>query len=153
MADYYGKTRTNYFSVTDEEKFRQIIASCGASDDIVIIDQKQQDGSMKYGFYCDGSINGLPDRDDDAGNTEDYCEDDDDLDYSYDAFCEALQKILPDNDAIMITEIGSEKMRYLTGCCIVITSADFKCIDIGSEALKLAKTMLKNPDFTTQNEY
>ena len=28
MANYYCKTRTNYFSVTDLEKFKQIMASC-----------------------------------------------------------------------------------------------------------------------------
>ena len=38
MANYYGKTRTNYFAVTDETKFRQIIADCRGEDKIVIID-------------------------------------------------------------------------------------------------------------------
>ena len=46
MADYYGKTRTNYFSVTDEEKFKQIINSCGAENGgIIIADQKQNNGT------------------------------------------------------------------------------------------------------------
>jgi len=103
MADYYGKTRTNYFSVTDEEKFKQIMGSCRGADDIEIIDNQQQDGSLKYGFYCEGSIYGLPERDEDAGNTD---EEYDDVDYNYDAFCEALQQILPDDDAVLITEVG-----------------------------------------------
>jgi len=28
LANYYGFTRTNYFAVKDEEKFRQVVASC-----------------------------------------------------------------------------------------------------------------------------
>jgi len=146
MADYYGKTRTNYFSVTNEEKFREIIALCGATDEIKIDDEKQNDGSVKYMFYCEGVIQGLPDSesDNDAG---------DDFDYSHEAFCKALQEILPDDDAVIITEVGSEKMRYLIGSCTVITSKDIKWIDISREAVKLAATMLDNPDFTTENEY
>ena len=153
MADYYGKTRTNYFSVTDAEKFKQIIASCGSTDEIKIFDEKQNDGSVKYMFYCEGIIQGLPEREKsgDDDNRED-CEDDD-FDYDYNAFCESLQKIIPDNDAIIITEIGSEKMRYLTGISTVITNKDFKCIDISRESVKLAAKMLNNPEFTTQIEY
>ena len=112
MADYYGKTRTNYFSVTDDEKFKQIISSCKAPDEIEVFEEKQEDGSIKYGFLCDGSIYGLPDRDGDS--TED-CDDNEDVDYNYDTFCEALQQILPDGEAIIITEVGYEKMRYLVG--------------------------------------
>jgi hypothetical protein len=152
MANYYGKTRTNYFSVADEEKFRQIIASCRASEsDIEIMDEKQEDGSINYGFCCDGSIQGLPEKNNDNEITENYLEDD--CDYDYDAFCRALQVIIPDNDAILITEVGSEKMCYLTGHCTVITRNDIKLVDLDNEALKVARTMLANPNFTTQNDY
>jgi len=92
MANYYCKTRTNYFSVTDLEKFKQIIESRGATDEIKIFDGKQEDGSIKYGFYCEGNIHGLHDRNDDD-NIED-------CDCNYGVFCEALQKILPDDDVI-----------------------------------------------------
>ena len=145
MANYYCKTRTNYFSVTDLEKFKQIIESCGATDAIKIFDGKQEDGSIKYGFYCEGNIHGLPDRDDDD-NIED-------CDYNYDVFCEALQKILPDDDVIIITETGSLKMCYLTGYCFVITRNEYKCINLTDEAVKLARTLLKNPAFTTEMDY
>jgi len=150
MADYYGKTRTNYFSVTDLEKFKQIIESCGATDEIKIFDGKQEDGSIKYGFYCEGNIHGLPDRDDDD-NTEDF--DDDDCDYNYGSFCEALQQILPEGDVIIITETGSLKMCYLTGYCYVITRNEYKCINLTDEAIKLARILLKNPVFTTEMDY
>ena len=153
MADYYCKIRTNYFSVTDEEKFKKIIASCRAADTIEIFDEKQKDGSVKYGFFCDGSIHGLPDTEDETLESEDEYDSDEDYDYNYDAFCEALQAILPDNDAILITEIGNEKMRYLVGDCTIITRKDIKVITLRDEAMTLARKMLKNPNYKTKTEY
>jgi hypothetical protein len=150
MANYYAKTRTNYFSVTDVEKFKGIIAQCGGADEIVIFDERQEDSSMKYGFFCDGSISGLPDKADDYSADN---EEDNDCDYSFDALCKALQSVLPENEAILITEVGYEKMRYLVGICTVITPKDYRCVDIKSESLKLAITMLNNPDFKTKMEY
>jgi hypothetical protein len=169
MADYYGKTRTNYFSVTDEEKFRKIMETCKGSGDIEIFDEKQADGSVKFGFYCEGSIHGIASPEDEGeahydekifdfsdideefrGYDEDY---DVDIDYNYDAFCEALQQILPDNEAIIITETGYEAMRYLTGDCTIITRSGFECIDIKRIALGIARDLLKNPEFTTKMDY
>jgi len=153
MANYYCKIRTNYFSVTDEEKFKKVIASCRASDAIEIFDEKQKDGSIKYGFFCDGSIHGLPDTEDEALESEDKYDSDEDYDYNYDAFCEALQEILPDNDAILITEVGNEKMRYLVGDCTIITRNYIKVITLRDEAMNLARKMLGNPEYITKMEY
>ena len=151
MADYCGKTRTNYFSVTDVERFKTIIASCSAEYGLKIGEEKQANGSIKYCFYCDGVIHGLPDRNENE-NME-SCGDDDYAEYDYDAFCLKLQEILPNNDAIIITHIGSEKMCYLLGGCAVITQNKYEYIDLTHEAVKLAATMLQNPDFTTQMDY
>ena len=152
MADYIGRLRTNYFSVTDAEKFKKIMAQCKAQDTIEVFDEKQEDGSVKYGFLCDGSIHGLPDTDNEPGENEDEC-DEEDYDYNYDAFCEALQEILPDDDAIFITEVGYEKMRYLVGECTIITSSGFKVMTLKNEARSLARIMLNNPEYTTKMEY
>ena len=158
MADYYSKTRTNYFSVTDEEKFRQIINKCSASDDIVVFDDVQSDGSVKFGFLCHGNIQGLPEITDEDGSVsteipddEEY--DDDDFEYSHDAFCEALQRILPEGEAIIITEVGYEAMRYLAGSCSVITNSDYRYVDLSDEAIKLTRNMLNNQGFTTKMYY
>jgi hypothetical protein len=158
MANYYGKTRTNYFSVTDEVKFREIIAACKASEDEVhSIDNEKEGDERKVGFYCDGSIQGLPYKlvDDEPVVTfdEDDAEEDLDNEISGNFFYDALQELLVDGDAIIVTEVGSEKMRYLLGCCLVITKNDMQHVDLGAKALKLARNMLGNPGFTTQNEY
>jgi len=150
MSDYTGKTRTNYFSVTDVEKFKHVISSCRASDEIIIFDEKQEDGSLKYGFYCFGEIHGLPDKS--CADAED--EDDDvDYDYDYDAFCQALQGVLPNDEAIFITEAGFNNIRYLIGNCTIITKNGFECISIKREALKIARAMMSNPEFDTKMDY
>lgn len=158
MANYCCKIRTNYFSVTDEAKFREIMAACkGAEDTVHTFDNNKEGGGKKFGFYCCGSINGLPYKlvDDEPVVTfvEDEAEEDLDCDISGDLFYEALQNILPDGEAIIVTEIGSEKYCYLRGICLVITNNDIKYADLSREALELARKMLNNPDFTTENDY
>ena len=71
MANYIGYTRTNYFSVTDEEKFRQIIANAYSSADKIEVFEDKTDGNVKYAFGCYGVICGtreLSDDDDDEGD-------------------------------------------------------------------------------------
>jgi len=140
MADYYGTIRTNYFSVTNEAKFREIIASCYAYDEIHILESIQEDGSKKFGFGCYEAISGIPSDDGDGDG------DDKDMDALYDA----LQKVLPKGDAIMITEVGSKELHYLVGNCVVITPDDIQYVDVWGEALKLARRMLGNEKFETK---
>lgn len=40
-----------------------------------------------------------------------------------------------ENDAILIFEVGYEKLRYVVGCCTVITSTDMQCVDIQQQAV------------------
>jgi hypothetical protein len=140
MANYYAIIRTNYFGVTDEAKFREIVDSCRAEDTIHIFGA--DDGSGKIGFGCSGSIYGIP-----------ASEDEDDMEDDLDAFYDALQSVLAEGDAIIITEIGYEKLRYLIGYCSIITKDDIQSIDVRSKAIELARVMLNNPEFTTEMDY
>ena len=138
MANYYATIRTNYFSVTDEAKFRDIIDTCSAEDELHVFESN--DGSGKVGFGCYGSVYGIPVGEDD---------DESDLDALYDA----LQSVLVEGDAIIITEIGFEKLRFLIACCTIITKNDIQGIDLRNKAIDLARDMLQNPDFTTEMDY
>jgi len=140
MANYYATIRTNYFGVTDEDKFREIIDSCSAEDTIHVFESK--DDSGKFGFGCIGSIYGIP-----PGENED--DDESDMDTFYDA----LQNILLEGDAIIITEIGYEKLRYLISNCIVITKNDIQFVDLRNKAIELAREMLNDAAFTTEMDY
>jgi hypothetical protein len=153
MANYIGKTRTNYFSVTSEEKFRKIMASCWGTNEVIVFDEKQEDDSIKFGFLCNGSIEGFPLCDDGCDSCNPSNCRNHDADYSFDDFCKALQEILPKNEAIIITEVGSEAMRYLLGNCTVITHDACRCINIKHEAIKLAASMMDSCEFTTQMDF
>ena len=140
MANYSANTRSNYFSVTDEAAFRRIIASCIGSDDSITVFE-QSDGSGKFGFGCYGQILGVLINEDDPDSPD------------YDAFCYDLQGVLAEDDAIIITEVGNEKLRYLTGYCTVITKNEIRGVDVCDTAMALARDMLDNPAFTTQMDY
>ena len=178
---HYGKTRTNYFSVTDENKFKEIIGMCRGDGEVEIISNDKG----KFGFMCEGSILGFPEdieenkdnfgchncghtwyaAQDSESDATDFCPEcnsanveeieyyNDDVDYSYDKFCEALQTVLPDNEAIIITEIGSEKMRYLSGHSMVITNKQTKFVDLRAESLNAARVLLGLSNYNTPMEY
>jgi hypothetical protein len=135
MADYYAKTRTNYFDITDEDKFRKIIGLCSASNTIEV--DKNVEG--KFVFTCNGTINGLFNGEDD--------------DFNHGDFCKALQEVLPDGEAIIITEVGSEKMRYLAAASVVITNSKIETVNIKDVALNCAKRLLGNDEYDTEMEY
>lgn len=152
MADYYAKTRTNYFGVTDEDKFREIMGKISPTPKYY---QETVNGRKKFMFYCDGSLDGYPVY---AGADEDEAFEDDDLyrevdEYDFDAFMKDLQTILEEDDAVLITEIGSEKFRYLTGYCIIITKNGTATVNLAECAKNAAKELLGNPEWDTRNEY
>ena len=168
-----SKTRTNYFSVTDADRFKEIIGLCKGAGEIEINENK----NGKFGFMCDGSILGFPDGGEnficyncdhawfapEESESEKYpetcpeCSSEDiaelewyGIDYSFDKFCEALQTVLPDNEVIIITEIGSEEMCCLTGHSTVITNKLTKFVDLEAESLNAARELLSLPDYETQ---
>ena len=133
MANYSATIRTNYFSVKDPTALRELIDSVEAEDTVSLFMTKLPDGSMQYGFGCYGSLFGIQD--------------------SLDAFYEALQELVCENDAILIFEVGYEKLRYVVGCCIVITSTKMQHIDIQQQALELAARLLNRPNYNTRLDY
>ena len=146
MANYHGFTRTNYFTVTDEDKFRQIMSNCVCDENpIEVFDCIETNGNKVFGFGCYGSILGLPDMTDD----EEF-EEDGDYDYSFDALCEALQEVIDKDDAVIITEVGYEKLRYLVGISTIITHAKIEMVSLHDSALNAAREMLNNPNYSTE---
>ena len=142
MANYYATIRTNYFSVKDENAFRELFQSViAAEDEVHLFEELQSDGSMKFGFGCYGTISGVCTDSDDEDNPD------------WDRFMEALQKLVCEDDAIIITEVGNEKLRYVGGISTVITSTEIRCVDIQAEALKVAQKLLSNPKYQTQMDY
>lgn len=143
MANYYGLTRSNYFSVKDEAALRDIIdrlvvAECGEKflfDEIV-------DGEKKWAFSAYGTLSGFP-----------TAQKDEDDEYDLDSFLYALKDILSDGDAILITEIGNEKLRYFCAHTILITKDMIEGDDFFSHVLEKARKLLGDDGFTTRMDY
>ena len=82
-------------------------------------------------------------------------DDDEDLgydEYDFDEFLTRLQKILPDDEAFVYMEAGNEKLRYVVGFVVVVTSKEIKSMSLDTWAKEQAKQLLGS-DFETETEY
>lgn len=144
MANYYPITRTNYFHVKDEQQFRDLMNKIVVCDgDLEVWDGvTDENGGKTFGFggYC--SIDGYREDPDDW-----------DADADYEEFITRLSECVAEDDAVIIFEVGNEKLRYLTGFALVVTSTDYKIINLMNEACEEAAKMLKNPNWTTRCDY
>ena len=146
MANYCCTVRTNYFHVKDEEEFRALMARVYGSEDSVELWEKEDDnGKTVFGFGVYSGIAGVRNARDDG--------DEDCDDSAYDEFIDGLQKCVADDDAIIILEVGNEKMRYVVGSATIITSKDYEYLDITNLATERAAQMLCNPGWQTRCDY
>lgn len=141
MANYYGMCRTNYFPVTDVDKFKDIMSKLSGEGEIEFYEHDEDKG--KFMFYCDCNLTGyITDPDDD-----------DAYDDALDKMFEELQGILPDGEAIILTEVGNEKMRYLLGIATIITNKEVCSVNLADAAIYKAREVLGNSEYCTQMDY
>lgn len=131
MASYVCAIRTNYFRVTEEEKFRNLIDEF-LSGSCEVFTRTDVNSNKLVGFGSDENINW---PEDDTG------------------FVSGLQECLAEDDSIIVLEVGHEKLRYLVGTATIITRSSIETIDLTSLAISKAAEMLGNPDYTTCCEY
>lgn len=136
MANYYAYVRINYFHVKDAAAFREFIASIGSTegDKVELIEGKDKEGNPIFGFGCHGQP-AFPEAD------------------SYEGILESLSELVADDDAVIIMEIGHEKLNYLAGEARIITSKEAKCITIADQAIQTAREMLGEAKWETKTEY
>ena len=121
--NYYGTSRTNYFHVTDEAKFAELMAGLdGGEGEIEDFTEKDKDGRLLHGFGCHN------------GNVEFYPRDKDgELDFenpSFDTFLNEIQAILPPDECFVFMESGAEGLRYVAGVTTIVTPTEIKTFDI-----------------------
>lgn len=138
MANYECASRTNYFRVTDDERFNQRIAGKLTSDDgnDVSVWSRTEDEVKKYAFGAYGEIlyEGIPLTDSEEFQTE-------------------MQEILPDGEAFVLEEVGHEKLRYLSGVAYIITKHDNDCIDFDTFIRKKVHDMTQNNAYECELDY
>lgn len=149
MANYCCTVRTNYFQVKNPKEFRQFMNTvCGSEDSVELWERTAEDGTLHFGFGCYGGIAGVIPVDENGKLDEDY-----DVSDAYDAFLAGLQKHVAENDAVIIMEVGNEKLRYLSGNAAIITSTKVDFVDLEFTAMQKASEVLGLPDFSTRLTY
>ena len=144
MANYCCAIRTNYFHVKNELEFRSLMEQTyGSEDTIEVWERRDNGGNTMFGFGCYGGIAGLRDMD----------EDDDLEDTAFDRFLEKLQQCVAEDDAVIILEAGNEKMRYIVGTALILTSKACECLDIADLAERRAAELLAIPSWKTKLMY
>lgn len=144
MSEFIGCTRTNYFHVKDEEAFRKLMSrAVSDTEGIEIWGGTDKDGGKVFAFGLFGSITGF--RPADASDGDDPLE--------RDGFFLELRAMVADGDAIIFTEAGHEDLDHIGAWVTVITGTGIQCVNLAAAGLELAKEMLGNPDWDTQNEY
>jgi len=148
MANYECATRSNYFKVKDPEAFRTFMKGVrGIGDTVALWEEKNHQGEPIFGFGTMGGIWGWSEQTD----TTDDADVDDDA--AYEAFISGIQEHLADDDAVIILESGYEKLRYLIGSALIITSQVTRYFCISDIATKKAAELLHNPKWTTKCDY
>lgn len=144
MADYICAVRTNYFRVKDEENFREFASKIRSeNNDLEIWEKEDENGKTMFGFGCCSRLIGVIPE---VGYTEDP-------DSAYGEFLDGLQENVAEDDAVIIYEVGREKLRYLGGYATVITSKERIILSISDFAVKQARSMLNNQEWSTQSSY
>ena len=144
MADWYGTARSNYFRVTDIEKFKELCSLWGIE---FIRGTKPMCGVEEVdpglvGFACGNG--GLPNNraaSEDEGSG---------LELDFEAFLQELSGHLGEGEVAVMMEVGNEKLRYMTGIAYAINSRGEQATVSLYSIYELAERLGKN---VTKAEY
>lgn len=142
MAEFKGCARTNYFRVKDEKAFLTMMQSVSADDDSVDVWEKTIDGKKHFAFGSYSMNIGLRQHDEEG---DDYID--------TETFLLTLKCVVADDDAIIITEVGNENLRYLSAYATVITSKAIRCLNLETIAGFAAREALGNPKWETTSNF
>lgn len=137
MANYIEMARTNYFRVIDEKRYKELFDKLISEDEVYDFTKVDENGAIWHAFGSYGYI--------DYQVTED--------DYDRDEFFKEMQKILPDDEALIFMAAGHEKLRYIIGFSLIVTNKDIQYINTIDNAIDTARVMLQNPGWTTVPDY
>lgn len=143
MANYVcAATRSNYFRVVDKAAFRELVSNIVSEEPFEI--WASDDGKVAFGSY--GSIDGCL-YDKDPGF--DCCDDLPGEDFVY----KAIQNLLPDGEACIITSVGSEKLRYIGADSVIITRDGLDVVSLALMSADRAAEMLHDSSWVTRMDY
>lgn len=132
--NYNSSIRSNYFKITDRVAFEKLCEQLSGEDSVNVSINEQNIARIS----CYGMLR--------------YYNEDDGFD-NLDKFYELLQPIIDPNDAAIFVSIGQEGMRYIGGNATIITNNKVIYKDLWHMVIEEARTLLQNPEWTTQNYY
>lgn len=138
MANYYSTYRTNHFRVLDENKYAEIFkrlrGDLGDLFDITV----SNNGVKLHGFAGNDTLfwSADPDGEPDYDNVE--------------GFYAELQKILPEDEAFILLESGSEGFRSVTGYATIVTAHSVSTLTMTDIAVETARKMLRDPEYSAE---
>ena len=135
MSNYNSVVRTNYFKVKKDEEFLDFFKKISSENGKPRLWSRENKGKREYAFGSVGELyyDGMPLHDSD--------------------FATHMQKMIPENEAVVLEEIGNEKLRYLNASAIIITSNDYAGMDFLDVLIGKAKSILQDDSFTCDMEY
>lgn len=142
MANYNCAYRTNYYHVTNETLYKEILAGI-SSEDFETFQKLEPDGRILYGFGGFGDMlwHNLEEGDIDNGDSD------------IEEFYKALQGVLPEDEALILMESGNEKLKYVTGLATIVTRRNIEYLSLTQIAQEKAGELLGNLEYSTQMEY
>lgn len=132
MANYISATRTNYFHVTNEEKFKELMSRCCSETNFELWKNNETNA---YAFGCYGTFDGLQTEED---VTREDC---------INNFAKELQALLPANEACIITNAGNEKLRYVGSEQTIITCDRIDYLSSQQATKQKVREILNNPNW------
>ena len=142
MANYCCTVRSSYFYVTDEEKYKELMAHIiTCEDSLDCWDEKKSDGRIAHAFGCYDQILGYIDDPEAWGDYENH------VDPDYDYFLQKLSEIIAPDSACVIMQAGNEKLRYVDGFVDVVMHNKVKCEGLES----IARDILEENDIPPDN--
>lgn len=134
MANYCSVTRSSYFYVTDEEKYKELMAHIITYEDsLKCWEEKKENGKIAHAFGCYSYILGYIN---DVVAWENY-ENDEDPDY--DDFLQKLSEIIAPGSACVIMQSGNDKLRYVDGFVDIVMPGKVKCESLESITYDILK--------------
>ncbi len=147
MADVTIRIRTNYFSVTDPDTLRELIAS--VKTDGVPLSLAGKDG--EYMFYGTSDILGVLTEKarEELKSDPDWADDNPDEAWSMGDFLTKLQALVRPGDACIVKSVGYEAMRSIFADAYIVTADNVEYVGFDETIRKKARGMLGNGKWDT----
>jgi len=143
MAKYVNIFRSSYFRVKDEDKWKDLWENHVDGEDLEDFSYKDDDGNRWHGFGGSGTYGYF--------NSRDALEYGDEM-LDLDDFLDKIAELIIQGDACVIYDVGYEKLRYISGSTIVVTTGEVQYSNLADVSHNMMRAVGVDPK-TVREEY